>query len=254
MAETETQPGALPLIERAAAPLRRKVLDALRTSIVEGRLAPGSRLIERELIDMLGVSRTVVREALRQLESEGLIDVVPNKGAVVRELTLAEANDLYAIRAVLEGLAARLFALNASRDQVAALEAALVRTIEAYRGGDPAAITAAKNAFYDVLFRGSASPTLGAMIGALDARMRRWRTLGLRHAKRSSARSRQSVTDLKGIVAAIRRRDGDRAEALARQDVVNAAAEIARLLNESANGAGEFGRVPPRRRVRKAAP
>ncbi len=233
MAGVGLEGAALTAVARDAAPLRRRVLDALRQSIVSGRLAPGTRLVERELIDMMQVSRTVVREALRQLESEGLIDVVPNKGAVVRELTLAEANDLYAIRAVLEGLAARLFAQNASPDQVAALESALGRTVGAYRGDDPAAIAEAKGAFYDVLFRGSASPTLQAMIDALDARMRRWRALGLSHAKRSSGRSRQSVADLKGIVAAIRARDGERAEALARQDVTNAAAEIARLLEAS---------------------
>ena len=233
MVDAQTDAGALPIIDRAAAPLRRKVLDALRSSIVDGRLAPGSRLVERELIDMMGVSRTVVREALRQLESEGLIDVVPNKGAVVRELTLAEAKDLYAIRAVLEGLAARLFVENASAQEVDALERALAGTIEAYAADEPASISRAKGEFYDVLFRGANSPTLGAMIGALNARVQRWRALGLSHAKRSSERSRESVNDLRGILTAIKARDGDLAEKLARQDVMNAAAEIARLLEEN---------------------
>ena len=99
----------LSTIDKSAAPLRRQVLDELRQSIIAGRLAPGARLVERELTAMLGVSRTVVREALRQLESEGLISIIPNKGPVVRELTLGEATDIYSIRAVLEGLAARRF-------------------------------------------------------------------------------------------------------------------------------------------------
>ena len=227
----EMSAGTLPLIDRAAAPLRRKVVDTLREAIVTGQLAPGSRLVERELIDMMGVSRTVVREALRQLESEGLIDVVANKGAVVRALTLAEAKDLYAIRAVLEGLAARLFVDNASRADVEALERALDSTIDAYAADEPAAINAAKSAFYDVLFRGSNSPTLGALIGALHARVQRWRALGLSHVKRSSERPKESVKDLRGIVAAIKARDGELAERLARQDVENAAAEIMRLLD-----------------------
>ena len=94
-------------VQRHAAPLRQQVVEALRLAIIDGRLAPGARLIERELTEMLRVSRTVIREALRQLESEGLIAIVPNKGPVVRALTLAEAKDLYQIRAVLEGLAAR---------------------------------------------------------------------------------------------------------------------------------------------------
>src|SRR3970040_1259795 len=96
----------LPAIHRSAAPLRRQVLEELRRSIIAGRLAPGARLVERQLIAMMGVSRTVIREALRQLESEGLITMIPNKGPAVRELTLQEAKDLYGIRAVLEGLAA----------------------------------------------------------------------------------------------------------------------------------------------------
>ena len=103
MQQSSHLPASAPLsfIERSAAPLRRQVLDELRQSIIAGRLAPGSRLIERELIAMMGVSRTVIREALRQMESEGLVANIPNKGPVVRELTLAEAKDLYSIRAVL---------------------------------------------------------------------------------------------------------------------------------------------------------
>ena len=89
MQQSSHLPAIAPLsfIERSAAPLRRQVLDELRQSIIAGRLAPGSRLIERELIAMMGVSRTVIREALRQMESEGLVANIPNKGPVVRELT-----------------------------------------------------------------------------------------------------------------------------------------------------------------------
>ena len=105
-------------IQKLAAPLRLQVLDGLRRAIIEGRLAPGARLTERELTEMMGVSRTVIREALRQLETEGLIANVPNKGPVVRALSLAEAKDLYTIRAVLEGLAARLFVQNAGDVEV----------------------------------------------------------------------------------------------------------------------------------------
>src|SRR5580704_15724302 len=113
---------ALAAIPKAAAPLRRQVLDELRQSIIAGRLRPGARLVERELIAMMGVSRTVIREALRQLESEGLVAIVPNKGPIVRELTRDEARDLYSIRAVLEGLAARLFVENASELSIGRLE------------------------------------------------------------------------------------------------------------------------------------
>src|SRR6202795_3054887 len=160
----------LAAISSDLAPLRRQVLDELRQSIIAGRLAPGSRLIERELIAMMGVSRTVIREALRQMESEGLVANIPNKGPVVRELTLAEAKDLYSIRAVLEGLAARLFTENASPAQKKLLEQALKATAQSYENGNPTTILEAKNRFYEVLFQRSEEHTLSSMIGTLHVR------------------------------------------------------------------------------------
>jgi GntR family transcriptional regulator, trigonelline degradation regulator len=217
-------------VDRAAAPLRHRVLDTLRNSIVRGQIAPGTRLVERELVTMLGVSRTVLRESLRQLESEGLIDVVPNKGAVVRGLSVAEANDIYAIRAVLEGLAARLFTENAGPVQITALREALERTVGAYGRGDPEDIIQTKTAFYEVLFRGAGSDILYTMIEALHARVWRWRVLGLAHPQRSSARSTQSLNALGRILAAIEQGRGDEAEQIARDEVTQAAAEAIRLL------------------------
>src|SRR5271156_6163978 len=123
-------------IPKESAPLRRQVLDEIRQSIIAGRLEPGSRLVERKLIAMMGVSRTVIREALRQLESEGLVSVVPNKGPIVRELTLGEARDLYSIRAVLEGLAVRLFVESAKDRDIQRLEQELQTTAEAYECGN----------------------------------------------------------------------------------------------------------------------
>src|SRR4249920_367643 len=129
---------------RSLAPLRTQVLEELRQAVIAGKLAPGSRLIERELIDMLGVSRTVVREALRQLQSEGLVAEDAKKGLVVRALTETEARHLYAIRALLEGLAARLFVENADEPQVRRLADSLQKTVDAYARGDPRRILRTK--------------------------------------------------------------------------------------------------------------
>src|SRR5665213_2026200 len=137
-----------PSIRKSAAPLRHQVLDFLRQSIISGRLAPGSRLVERELIEMMDVSRTVIREALRQLETEGLVATIANKGPVVRELSFDEAKDLYAIREVLVGLAARLFVLNAKPGQIDSLRIALGKVTRCYAAGNPAKILQAKNTFY----------------------------------------------------------------------------------------------------------
>lgn len=224
---------ALPTIDKFAAPLRQQVLDELRQSIIAGRLAPGSRLVERELTAMMGVSRTVVREALRQLESEGLVSIIPNKGPIVRELTLAEAKDLYSIRAVLEGLAAHRFVENANDNQVEQLQQALDATAEAYEQGNPDVILETKNRFYDVLFEGAGSETLSTMIGTLHGRIWRWRALGLTHPERSPERYKESVAGLRAVLAAIRDRDAGLAERRMRDEVTRASTEAMRLLSST---------------------
>lgn len=221
---------ALTPIRKSAAPLRQQVLDELRHSIIAGRLNPGERLIERELISMMGVSRTVIREALRQLETEGLVAIIPNKGPIVRTLTLEEARDLYSIRAVLEGLAARLFVENAGDSEVQQLESALLAVGDAYDGGDPAHILDCKNSFYDVLFHGARSATLSSMLNMLHVRICRWRALGLSHPKRSPQRSQESMTGLRVMMRAIRQRDAGLAERAIRDEVMRAASEVTRLL------------------------
>lgn len=235
-----TGPAAMPdkntqQIQRLAAPLRVQVLDGLRSAIIDGRLAPGARLTERELTEMMGVSRTVIREALRQLETEGLIANVPNKGPVVRALSLAEAKDLYTIRAVLEGLAARLFVQNAGEAELKRLAQALDVVAGAYERGDAAEVLETKNRFYDVLFEGAGSETLSSMLGTLHARIWRWRALGLSHPRRSGSRSQESVRGLRAMLAAIRKRDADAAERLTREEAQGAAAEVMRLIELNGN-------------------
>jgi DNA-binding GntR family transcriptional regulator len=223
---------SFPVVKKRAAPLRRDVVDALRKAIIEGRLPPGSRLVERQLIDMTGVSRTVIREALRQLESESIVETIPNKGPIVRQLTRAEAEDLYLIRSVLEGLAARMFVASAKPKDIAALKDALDRTAEAYRQGAPDRILEVKNEFYNILFAGAGSETLSAMISSLYARIWRWRALGLGHPNRSPGRSKESVGALRYLYRALKSRDGELAEKVARREAMNASAEIMRIFDE----------------------
>ena len=114
---------AVSLIESSAAPLRRQVLDELRQSIIAGRLATGCAPGGARAHRHDGVSRTVVREALRQLESEGLISIIPNKGPVVRELTLAEAEGPLLHPGSAEGLAAQRFVENANDNMAGKISA-----------------------------------------------------------------------------------------------------------------------------------
>lgn len=223
-------------VTRLAAPLRQQAAERLREAVISGRLAPGQRLIERELIGMLQVSRTVVREALRQLESEGLVAIVPNRGPVVRELSAGEARDLYTIRGALEGLAARLFVEHAAAADVKRLAAALDVVEAAYRSGDADTILATKNRFYEVLFAGAGSEALSSLLNTVLARIWRWRALGISHPGRSPRRSQESVKDLKAILAAIRRGDADAAEKLTREEAQRAAAEVMRLIESGAGG------------------
>ena len=231
-ADSATPPASpAPLAVRAlAAPLRQQVVDRLRAAVIAGDLAPGQRLTERELIDRVGVSRTVIREALRQLESEGLVETVPNKGPVVRALSRAEAVDLYRIRASLEALAARLFIERAPPEAMDRLAAALRGVEGAYAAGAADGILAAKNGFYAALFDGARSDVLSSMLGGLHARIWRWRTVGLSHADRSRARSTQAIGSLRDLVAAIRSGDAAAAEQAIRDDTAAAAQEVMRLV------------------------
>jgi DNA-binding GntR family transcriptional regulator len=176
----------------------------------------------------------VIREALRQLESEGVVETIANKGPIVRKLTLAEAKDLYLIRSVLEGLSARMFAMNAGPAELARLRERLEETCAAYESDDPDTVLAAKNRFYDVLFAGAGSEILSSMIGTLHARVWRWRSLGLHHPQRSTSRSRESVAGLRALMKALEANDADKAEAIARREVTKAASEVMRLLQKSA--------------------
>jgi DNA-binding GntR family transcriptional regulator len=223
---------ALPALEIAklAAPLRAKVEEVLRQAIIEGRLAPGQRLTERQLTEMTGVSRTLIREALRQLESQGLISLIPNKGPVVRELTADECRDLYAIRAVLEGLAARYFVENADVAMATELSNAVDAVVAAYERGDFPAALKTKNHFYEVLFRGSGSETLSSMLQTLHARIWRWRALGVTHPQRSPGRAAEAIRGLKTIQGAIRRRDAAAADQATREEAMHGATEVMRLL------------------------
>jgi DNA-binding GntR family transcriptional regulator len=149
---------------------------------------------------------------------------------VVRELTLAEARELYTIRAVLEGLAARLFVENATPEQFQQLQQALELIAGAYREGGPEMVLETKNRFYEVLSEGAGSGTLSSMLGSLHGRIRRWRALGLSHPQRSPQRSRESVENLRGVLDALRRRDAEAAEDRMRAEVSKAGLEATRLL------------------------
>jgi DNA-binding GntR family transcriptional regulator len=194
-------------VERTPALIRSQVLENLRQAILDRRLAPGQRLIERELVELTGVSRTSVREALRELAAEGLVTAIPNKGTVVTSVSAEEARQLYQVRSVLEGLAGRLFVENAGDAQRKALIRALER-VERQAAKD-APILAAKDAFYNVLFEGGGNDALRSIVGTLHARVSVLRSLSLS----VPGRLEHSLKELRAIVDAILAGDGDAAAA-----------------------------------------
>ncbi|MGH8869825.1 MAG: GntR family transcriptional regulator [Actinomycetes bacterium] len=221
-----------------AAPVREQVLTKLRQAIFNRTFAPGQRLVERQLCELTGVSRTTIREALRQLEAEGLVTMAAHRGPIVRQTSLEEAADLYAVRAVLEALAGQLFTQRASDAQVDALEEAVNRIERESEEGSPTALLAAKDHFYDVLLDGAGNETVLWVLDSLRARVTFLRATSLQRPGRSA----ESLNELRVLIDAIRRRDGDAAWAACAQHVDRARAvaqEVLREENASLTGTGD---------------
>ncbi|MQA95006.1 MAG: FCD domain-containing protein [Streptosporangiales bacterium] len=197
-------------LTRVAAPLREQVTERVRNAILDARLRPGDRLIERELVENLRVSRATVREVIRELEAEGLVTVVPQRGAQVTRLSAADAADIYEMRATLEALAVRRFVQRADEDQVRRLRAAveeIKRTSRRAKGGDSHDQLVAKDRFYDVLFEGSASLPLQQTLNTLQARVRLLRATSLS----VPGRPKEAAKELLAVVEAVEARDAERA-------------------------------------------
>lgn len=214
------------------APIHKQLLDGLRRAIVAGDLKPGQKLKESDLSNSAGVSRTVVREALRQLETEGLITATRNKGAIVRALSVDEAKDIYCIRAFIEGLAARLFTERATQAHVDRLAQAVEATLEAYSTWDVKKILARRDAFYEALLAGVESDVLATMLRSLNARIAHWRAIPLSHPGRSKKREKEVRNELKQLLKAIQTRNAEAAEAAARAHVEGIASEVMRLFEK----------------------
>ena len=197
--------------------------DAYQTIVADirtGRLQPGDRLVETELATRFGISRTPVREAIRQLESDGLVVHTARIGATIRRLDAAEISELYEMRAVLEGTAARLAARAASEvelDEIAGIhesmhasdttEALYTRNIQFHA----AILSAARNRF---------------LIKSVDAVNTTLLILG-RSTLEEAARAKAVISEHSAILAALRARDAGKAESLMRAHIEGA--HLARL-------------------------
>ncbi|MCF8533472.1 MAG: GntR family transcriptional regulator [Reyranella sp.] len=154
-----------------ATPLRRQAEESLRKAILSGRYDAGERLKERQLMESLGVSRTLLREALRQIEAEGLVTLVPNRGPVVSVLSYEDAEEIYEVRGILESQACIGFVLRASSSHVRKLQAVFDKLKPAAEAGDVHRTLELSGDFYDVILEGSGNKILSSMLKLLHNRI-----------------------------------------------------------------------------------
>jgi GntR family transcriptional regulator, trigonelline degradation regulator len=218
-----------------AAPLRKQVIELLRNAIVAFEYKPGERLVERDLCERFDVSRTVVREALRHLEAEGLINIVANRGPIVSSPTVSEARALYEVREALESLAARLCAERASAAKKRKLARALQHIALAYAEGELAVRLRAKDEFYRVLCDGADNAVIGSTLRGIQARVQMLRGLSLQ----APGRREESLEELRALTAAIERGDTALAARLAAEHVRSAASTALATLHDEGAAAAD---------------
>jgi DNA-binding GntR family transcriptional regulator len=230
----------------AGAPLTQslpeQIAARLSERIVSGAYAPGQRILEQAIAAEFGVSRGPVREALRLLEKDGLVTILPRRGAQVTNLSIAEVKELFDIRGMLNGLRDRLIAEDPERARVLpALEAEVAKLARYAREPDMGeAYLATVSRLDDLLTAASRNRRLKMIHDSLVLQTLRYRQLGLS----TPQRRRQSVQHWQKLVKAIRDGDGDEAERLARRRVTDSRdAAIALLQDAPAAGARKTRRA-----------
>ena len=160
-------------------PLRDVVCEALRAAIQSGELPPGERLMEIPLAEELGVSRTPIREAIRKLEQEGFVVMIPRRGTYVADITLKDINQVFEIRSSLEELAASLASERITPDELEELERHLVSINDYMESRDFDKIVAADIAFHEVLYSASRNDRLIEIIHNLREQTFRFRSVSM---------------------------------------------------------------------------
>ena len=198
--------------------LRIRVFNALENAILDGEYAEGDSLNEIKLSQELGVSRTPVREALMQLELEGLVENIPNKGAVVVGISEKDIEDIYAIRIRIEGLASRLSAEKINEDELKALEK-IVDLQEFYlTKNDVEQIWRLDSDFHKIIYDSSRSRPLRSTLSSFHNYIKRARDISVK----VEGRAETSVAEHRAILEAIRSGNGALAEQLTAEHIANA--------------------------------
>lgn len=209
-------------------PLRELVFEALRDAIIKGILKPGERLMEVQLAEELGVSRTPVREAIRKLELEDLVVMIPHKGAYVSSISLKDIADVFEIRSALEALAAGLAAERITPEELEELERILVKKAEIIEAHDLDRLVEIDTRFHECLYQASRNTKLVQIINNLSEQIHRFRSTSLA----SPGRMKEALEEHRKIVEAISERNISLAQALAQEHIENAQNSILEAIGE----------------------
>jgi len=203
--------------------LHDEVTAGLRNMIIEGELAPGSRIPERELCEELGISRTPLREALKVLAAEGMVELLPNRGARVTQITLDDLQELFDLLGVLEGLSGELACQHMSDEEIAAVADLHAQMLVCFREGRRLEYFTLNQRIHESIMAGAGNRTLQAAHAAISGRIRHARYL----TNLSDARWQQAVDEHGTILEALQRRDSERLFRELRQHLKNKA-EVAK--------------------------
>lgn len=212
-------------------PLREVVSEALRQAIHNGMLKPGERLMEIQLAEELGVSRTPIREAIRRLELEGFLVMVPRRGTYVADISIKDINEVYEIRTALDVLAAGLAAERITEEELEQLERLLVEISENIEKNDPEGIVNADGKFHDILYRASRNDRLVGIINNLREQITRFRSISMAY----PGRLQNTLEEHRRLVEAIGQRDPEQAMQYAREHLENAEQTLLNDLNDRRN-------------------
>jgi len=190
--------------------LREKILETIRESILKGTLKPGEKVAEPELAERFGISRTPIREAFRQLESEGYLTVIPRKGAVVTSLSERDVSEFYAIKSILEGYAARLAAKLLTDKDIERLELINERLAQLAREGDVKTFFRIHNEFHELFIKAAGNEKLQELIEQVGMKFNRLRMASLS----LPGRMEISVAEHDRIIGAFKRKNGEEADRL----------------------------------------
>jgi DNA-binding GntR family transcriptional regulator len=211
--------GRLASVQQPSQSLRSRIIQSLRRAIETGVLEPGARLVERDLCEQLEVSRTSLREALGELQAEGILTYAANRRLIVSVTSRADAENVYRIRAAVEAIVAEQFVEKASDTEVAALVREGEALKKAYRSGDIETMMEAKRAFFERMCIGAQNPLAFEIVNRLMLRTSGLRRRSLMRKKRQQ----QSVKELDGLISAIRKGDSKAAHEAATRNVASSA-------------------------------